>query len=169
MKAGAGAVLSALVAGALCIAWALAAHYIVGMQAAGPWAGWINLGQHVGFNLILGAVFGRTLIGRRDPLVTGLARLLHERMTPALLRYTRQVTVAWTLFFLGSAALSVLLFLLAPIETWSVFANILMLPLVALMFVAENEVRKRVLPPEDQVGILAAVHAFRAYRARTKP
>jgi uncharacterized membrane protein len=83
-------------------------------------------------------------------------------MTPALLRYTRQVTLAWTLFFLSSAALSILLFFFASTEAWSVFANILALPLVAVMFVAENEVRKRVLPPQDRVGILATVRAFRA-------
>jgi len=162
MKAGNGALLSALLVGAGLVAFAIGSHYLVGMNAAGPWAAWINFGQHVGFNSLMGLVFGRTLLPGREPLVTGLARLIHEHMTPVLLRYTRQVTVAWTLFFLGSAALSVLLFLWAPIEAWSVFANILSLPLVALMFVVENEVRKRVLPPEDRVSILATFRAFRA-------
>lgn len=159
---------SALLIGAALMAVAVATHYVVGTNVAGPWAGWINLGQHVGFNGLMAVVFGRTLLPGREPLVTSLARLIHEYMTPALQRYTRQVTVAWTLFFFGTAILSMLLFVLGPIEVWSAFANILMLPLVVLMFVAENEIRKRVLPPEDQVGILAAVDAFRAHRARTK-
>ncbi len=94
--------------------------------------------------------------------MTALARLVHEEMTPELLGYTRRVTAAWTAFFLAMAALSILLFAFAPIEVWSVFANLLAMPLVAVMFIVENEVRKRVLPLRDQVGILAAVRAFRA-------
>jgi uncharacterized membrane protein len=162
MKAGNGALLSALFVGAAIIAVAVGSHYLVGLNAAGSWVAWINFGQHVGFNGIMAVVFGRTLLPGRDPLVTDLARLIHEHMTPVLLRYTRQVTVAWTLFFLGSAVVSMLLFVMAPIEAWSMFANILSLPLVGLMFVVENEVRKRVLPPEDRVGIVATFRAFRA-------
>jgi len=111
---------------------------------------------------MLGLIFGRSLVRQRKPLCTVIARLVHEEMTPELLRYTRQVTLAWALFFLVSAVLSILLFVLAPIEAWSVFANILTLPLVVVMFVVENEVRKRVLPPRDQVGLRATVCALRA-------
>ena len=72
------------------------------------------------------------------------------------------VTLAWSLFFLSSALLSLLLFFLASIETWSLFANILSWPLIGVMFLGENEVRKRVLPPRDHVGLRATVRAFRA-------
>lgn len=162
MKAGSGALVSALLVGAAIVALAVGSHYLVAMNAAGPWAAWINLAQHVGFNAIMAFVFGRTLLPGREPLVTRLARPIHERMTPVLLRYTRQVTAAWALFFTGCAVVSAMLFALAPIDVWSFFANILSLPLVVLMFVIENEVRKRVLPPEDRVGILATYRAFRA-------
>jgi uncharacterized membrane protein len=124
--------------------------------------GWLYFVQHVSFNSVLAMIFGRSLLGEREPLVTVFARLIHEAMTPELLRYTRQVTLAWTLFFLISTLLSIVLFILAPIESWSVFANLLGLPSVAAMFVVENEVRKRILPKRDQVGIFAAVRAFRA-------
>jgi uncharacterized membrane protein len=138
--------------GALALAWPHLQHQVR----------WLYFLQHLGINLLLGLLFGRSLLQARRPLCTVFAELVHERMTPAVIRYTRQVTVAWTLFFLAMAAISVLLFFLAPIEAWSLFVNILTLPLVALMFIVENEARKRILPPEDNVGIFAAVRAFRA-------
>lgn len=148
------------------IAWLLVGALVVGLAWLWPRlsnpVSWLYFIQHVSVNGLLGMLFGRSLRPGHEPLVTVFARLVHEEMTAELLRYTRQVTGAWTIFFLSSAMLSILLFAFAPIEAWSMFANILALPSVVLMFVAENEVRKRILPPRDQVGILAAVRAFRA-------
>ena len=208
MTPGGNDLLTGLLAGCLCIAYAVLAHYTSATPEVGPWAillagaplaivglsfaresrggaivwlligaivgtvawawpmlhnpiGWLYFVQHVSINGVLAMIFGRSLSRQREPLVTVFARLIHERMTPELSRYTRQVTVAWTLFFFALAILSILLFFLAPIAAWSMFANLLSLPLVAIMFVVENEVRKRILPPQDQLGILAAVRAFR--------
>lgn len=124
-------------------------------------AAWLYFLQHFGVNSALALIFGRTLTGGRRPLITVLAAFVHETMTPELIRYTRQVTLAWALFFAGCSAVSVLLFFFGPIEAWSVFANILSLPLIGLMFLAENEVRKRTLPKRDLVGLKATVRAFR--------
>jgi uncharacterized membrane protein len=162
MSMGRNELLTGLLAGMLFVAYAVVSHYVLGMDKAGTWVHWLYLAQHVGINLVLGLMFGRSLTGRYEPLVTAVARLVHEQMTPALVRYTRQVTVAWTTFFFVMAIVSILLFLLAPIGTWSVFANLLTLPLVAVMFIVENEVRKRILPAEDQIGILGTLRAFRA-------
>jgi uncharacterized membrane protein len=59
------------------------------------------------------------------------------------------------------ALASTLLFFLAPLVTWSVFANFLTLPLVALMFIGEYWIRRRVLPEMRHMHILDAVRAFR--------
>jgi uncharacterized membrane protein len=123
---------------------------------------WLYFAQHVSINAVLGLLFGRTLLPGRQPLVSTFASLVHPVMTPALTRYTRRVTLAWTLFFAVSALVSIVLFVLAPVAVWSVFANLLALPLVLAMFVIENEVRKRVLPPQDRVGLRATVRAVRA-------
>lgn len=137
---------------------------------AWPWlqgnVAWMYFLQHIGANGALGLLFGRTLVASRQPLCTFLASKIHRRLTPLIAHYTRQVTVAWTLFFALTVLLSVILFAAAPIEVWSVFANLLTFPLVGLMFVVENEVRKRVIPPEDRVGMLEAIHAFRASMKR---
>lgn len=123
---------------------------------------WLYFLQHFGINAALALMFGRTLLDGQRPLVTVVAAMAHDEMSPELLRYTRQVTVAWTLFFVGNALASTLLFFFAPIELWSLFANILSMPLVGAMFLIENEVRKRTLPKRDQVGLLGTIRAVSA-------
>jgi uncharacterized membrane protein len=125
-------------------------------------ATWLYFLQNVGFSSVFAVLFGRTLLAGRQPLVTMLAAATHEEMSPLLLRYTRQVTLAWTLFFVTCLILSVTLFFAAPIEVWSWFANILMMPLTGLMFAAEYGARKYVLPKRDQTGFFATVRAVYA-------
>lgn len=126
--------------------------------------------EHVGTNLAFAVVFGRTLGAGHEPLITQLARFAHpEGLSPAKLRYTRQVTVAWTGFFIATAAVSTGLFLLAPAAVWSVFANFLTLPLILLMFVVEHLCRYLVLPPVERGGIADTIRAFRAGQQRRAP
>ena len=126
--------------------------------------------EHVGTNLAFAVVFGRTLGAGHEPLITQLARFAHpEGLSPAKLRYTRQVTVAWTGFFVATAAVSTGLFLLAPAAVWSVFANFLTLPLILLMFVVEHLCRYLVLPPAERAGIADTIRAFRAGKQRRAP
>jgi uncharacterized membrane protein len=118
--------------------------------------------QHLGVNLALAAVFGRTLLRGEEPLISRLSRLAHGgALSAARARYTRRATFAWTLFFLACAAVSSALFWLAPPARWSVFANVLTGPLVALMFGAEYLVRCRVLPAGDRSGLTEAIRAWR--------
>jgi uncharacterized membrane protein len=86
---------------------------------------------------------------------------VHAPLTPRHEIYARQVTVAWTVFFAAMALISTALFFAAPLATWSVFANFMTLPLVALMFIAEYLVRRRLLPDVRHTHILDAVRAFR--------
>jgi uncharacterized membrane protein len=157
-KAGFDMKASWLLAGVLAIGYAVFAHYISVVTNIGAWFGFV---LNVGINTALAIAFGRTLTGVRRPLVTVIAAMVHEQMSPELNRYTRQVTVAWTLFFIAYVLVSAGLFFLAPIEVWSLFANILTLPLIALMFLAEHQVRKRTLPKRDLIGLVATVRAFR--------
>lgn len=141
------------------------------------WVGWSALMrhfglvywlQHVGMQLILFMTFGRTLLAGRKPLCTRFAEAVHAPLTPRHEIYARQVTVAWTLFFAAMAMVSTLLFFLAPLAVWSVFANFLTLPLVALMFIAEYWVRRWALPEMRHAHILDAVRAFRSTAARQR-
>jgi uncharacterized membrane protein len=151
---------------ALCLA-ACAALY-----AGSGWLvthyNWVFLLQHAGVYALLCVAFGRTLQAGRIPMVTGCARIVHGSLSPALIRYTRTVTCAWTLYFGGISGLSLLLFWLAPIAIWSAFANLLGLPLLALMFAGEYAVRCSVLPVADPAGPRDALRAWRQ-AAATRP
>ena len=122
--------------------------------------------QHLEINLALAAFFGCSLSGPGDALVTRLARLAEGPDLSALkVRYTRQVTVAWTVFFVANAAVSALLYALAPAAVWSVYANILNGPIIALMFLGEHLCRRFVLPPHEQPSFAAVIRAWRSHRS----
>ncbi len=119
--------------------------------------------QHVGTNLALGTLFGRTLFGEREALISQFARMAHQGViSAAKARYTRQVTIAWVTFFFLTAAISTGLFWLAPPAAWSVFANLLTVPLIGLMFVVEHIFRHRILPPEDRSSIADTIRGYRS-------
>ena len=122
---------------------------------------WIFLLQHAGMYALLCLAFGRTLQGGQTPMISRFARIVHGTLSPALVGYTRSVTVAWTCYFGGIAALSLLLFWLAPVRVWSVFANLLGAPLLVLMFAGEYAVRWLVLPAADRAGPIEAIRAYR--------
>src|ERR1700722_19094892 len=82
----------------------------------------------------------------QTPLCTRWASMVHGTLAEPVQRYTRAVTLAWTLFFVGISVTSVLLYTLAPLRIWSIFSNFLTLPLAALMFAIEYEVRRHRLP-----------------------
>jgi uncharacterized membrane protein len=109
---------------------------------------------------LLGLSFGRSLRSNRVALCTQLADKVHGPLSPREVRYTRRVTVAWTVFFFLVATTSVLLFLFAPFRIWSVYINFCVLPLVGAMFVAEYVVRRRVLPDCRRAGLLATVRVY---------
>jgi len=111
-------------------------------------------------NAALAIVFGRSLVAGREPLCTRLARMVRGELDARVAHYTRQVTLAWTLFFVVQMTLSVLLYALAPIGVWSAFANLLMTPLVALMFVAEYAIRIRLFPDLPHKPMLEALRAY---------
>lgn len=126
--------------------------------------------QHLGAHLTLGVVFGRTLFGAGEPLITRIARVMQPggQISERQRHFTRQVTMAWTAFFFGNALLSTLLFIFAPVAVWSVHANLLTGPLLGLMFLIEYLVRRRVLPPEERPGFMAAIRAYRSNTSQTK-
>lgn len=145
--------------------WALAAAAL--WAARTPLARHFEWGlyiEHVSFNLGMALLFGRTLVLGRVPLCTQFAAMIRGALSPAIARYTRRITLAWTLFFVATAAVSTLMFALAPIVAWATFANYVALPLVGAMFVAEHACRRFALPRERHSGMLAAMRAYRQSR-----
>lgn len=86
--------------------------------------------------LLLG--FGYTLLPGHEAILTRAVTAVRGPLPPEMIVHTRRVTFAWCCFFAAQLLGSLLLYLFAPLEVWSLFINILNLPLVVLMFVAEG-------------------------------
>jgi uncharacterized membrane protein len=100
--------------------------------------------------------FALTLRPGRTPLITSMAHRLHGALSDEMIRYTRGVTIAWSLFFAAQLLTSILLFSFAPLTVWSVFVNLLDVPLVATMFAAEYAYRLYALrdPPRQSFAMI---------------
>jgi uncharacterized membrane protein len=120
---------------------------------------WLYLIQQAGTYGLLGISFGRSLGQGHVPLCTRFATLAHGSLSADAMRYTRSVTLAWTIFFFVMCGALLIVYFAAPLRVWSVFANFCTAPLVGLMFIGEYLVRLRVLPDMQHSSILGTVRA----------
>lgn len=150
----------------LCIACTFVA--IKNSESLRSHVAWIYFIQHAGAMTILGITFGSTLgNSHASALCSRIASfIVPEPLDADYLRYTWKVTLAWTIYFATSAALSVLLFFFAPIEAWSIFANLLTPVLLGAMFVVEYLVRLQLLPDGPHVSVTATIKSYRDYSQR---
>ena len=152
---GSGQRALALGAGGVVAALCLQAVLGVGVSAQA-----LYVAQHAGFHLFLAVLFGSTLRAGRKPLITTLAERVHRVFTPAMVVYTRKVTLAWTLYFIVMAAVSLLLYAFAPFDTWALFANLLTPLAVAGMFACEFLLRYRLHPEFERTSVADAVRSY---------
>jgi uncharacterized membrane protein len=104
--------------------------------------------------------FGYTLLPGHEAILTRVVNAVRGPLPPKLIVHTRRVTFAWCCFFAAQLVMSVVLYLFAPFEAWSFFINVLNLPLVVLMFVAEGLyrlIRFRDFPRDSLSDILRVV------------
>ena len=125
--------------------------------------------QHAAGHALLALVFGRTLLPGAEPLATRVARAVLPSMPPAVVGYTRGVTVAWTVYFVVMTVVSVALYVGASAATWSMFATLVSGPLVALMFGAEFALRRYLVPASHRASIAQTVAGFRALTRTPAP
>ena len=152
---------------------AIAALVVVGLcvQAAmgvAVSAAMLYLAQHAGIHLFLAVGFGSTLRAGHTPLITTLAARVHRELTPAMVVYTRNVTLAWVLYFVAMAGISLLLFAFAPFDTWALFANLLTPCSLVLMFGGEHLLRYRLHPEFERTSIADAIRSYR-HTGKTPP
>jgi uncharacterized membrane protein len=145
---------------ALLAALAAAALVVQAWRGDGLPVGSIFVAQHAAIHVLLAFVFGLTLQDGREPLVTALARRVHGSVTPAMAAYSRKVTLAWTVYFLAMAALSLALYALAPFDVWATFANLVTPLAMLLMFIGEYLLRYRLHPEFERATLAQAVRAY---------
>ena len=125
--------------------------------------------QHVGFHLALAWTFGATLRRGSTALITGFAEQVHGVVSTAMRAYTRRLTAIWVGYFVGMAAISLVLFAAAPWSWWSLFAN-LMTPLAAAtLFVGEYLLRFHWHPEFERSSIMQSLSAYRQISASGEP
>jgi len=167
--------LSVTLVGAVGLRFGRAAGVVVALVLAAalvlaqPWlrlhGPWLYVAEHVSFNLALASLFGLSLASPRGALITRLAQQVRgEVLPPGVAVYTRRATLAWALAFVAIAAVSIGLFLWAPLGHWSVFANLLTAPLIGTLFVVEYIVRRVTLRGIDHSRFLDGFRAFQAHR-----
>jgi uncharacterized membrane protein len=136
----------------------LCGHALLGLQIA-PQR--LYVAQHVGIHLFLAAAFGGTLRAGHTPLITTLARRVHRDFSAAMARYTRHCTIAWTLYFVAMAAVSIALYESAAFGTWALFANLLTPVSLVAMFGGEYLLRYRLHPEFERTSMADAIRAYR--------
>lgn len=95
----------------------------------------------INFGLMI--MFGLTLRRFSMPLVERLMRMEYPggALPEALVRYARQLTRIWTGYFAVIVLIALVLAVSAPIEMWSLFANVLTYVLAILLFLAQYAYR----------------------------
>ncbi len=149
-------VLAVLVSYPVVAWWAFSYGGNVGQAAL-----WVAAWPQVFCYVVLLWLFGRTLFGRRQALITQLARFVHGELSADIERYTRQVTVFWCCFFVAMIFISLFLFIFVSTQAWLLFANIFNLPLLAAAFVGEYGYRIKRFPEHTHVSLTTTIRAFR--------
>jgi uncharacterized membrane protein len=95
-------------------------------------------------NASLCLLFSWTLISPPSA-IERLARLREPDLSAAGVRYTRRVTIAWVIFFVGNGAVALYTATLTPLATWALYNGFIAYLLIGTMFGAEFLVRSVVL------------------------
>lgn len=90
-------------------------------------------------------VFGSSLLG--VPIIERMARLKSNGrpLSPAVVSYTRKVTLIWTIFFIVNGLIAVFTVLNGNLELWTLYNGFLSYVAIGLLFAAEYLYRKKVL------------------------
>jgi uncharacterized membrane protein len=98
----------------------------------------------VAANVVLLAAFGVTLRRGAVPMIERFARLKEPVLPLPKLRWCRQWTIVWCVFFAFNGAMALVLALVARLEAWTVYNGFVAYVLIGLL-VAIEWVARRVL------------------------
>lgn len=101
----------------------------------------------VAVNLIMLAVFASSLRGEQS-IVERLARLQDPALSPRGVRYTRNVTKAWSVFFVLNGAIAATTALIGDLKLWTWWNGLLSYGAMGLMFGGEYLLRCRLKAQE---------------------
>ena len=120
----------------------------------------VNGLSHASLNLFLLWFFGRTLLPGREALISQISRHMNGKLDQEIADYTRNVTIAWCIFFCGQVVISFLLYMFVSLAAWSFFINVLNVPLLGAMFIGEHVYRAARYPKRIQTSIMKEIEVF---------
>ncbi len=115
---------------------------------------WADLLQQAGAYVLISLSFAHSLFGGRAPLCTRLSLQMHGALEPLELLYLRRATWAWAIFYLGLAAVIVVLFFVVSQSSWSLFVNFAIFGLIILAGVVDYYLRRKLLPIRPGEGLM---------------
>ncbi|MEE8433352.1 MAG: hypothetical protein V3S64_01060 [bacterium] len=110
--------------------------------------------------LFFGGVFIASLLPGRVPIITRIAVAVRGGLPDRMMRYSRQLTRAWVVFFLLISAEALALAIWAPLEVWSLFTNVLNYVFIFTFFVLEYAYRKLIVKEEDILSFSQYIRAL---------
>jgi len=119
--------------------------------------------QHAGIHLALAFTFGITLRAGATPLIVALGEKVHRDFTAEMRAYTRRLTLAWVVYFIGMVVVSLAVYVLAPWPWWSVFGNLITPAAVAAFFFTEHVYRLWRHPHFEPLSWRAAWDAYQRH------
>jgi uncharacterized membrane protein len=137
---------------------ALCGHALLGLHLAPQM---LYVAQHAGIHLFLAIAFGSTLRAGHTPLIATLAARVHRKITADMAAYMRHCTLAWVLYFIAMAVVSVALYAVASFDTWALFANLLTPLTLVAMFIGEYVLRYRLHPEFERASLADAIRSYR--------
>jgi len=90
-------------------------------------------------------LFGTTLL-HPPTMIERFARMHKPDLPAESVRYTRHVTEAWCLFFVGNGAIAAYTAFFASREAWALYNGLIAYLLMGALFAGERLVRRRLLP-----------------------
>lgn len=99
--------------------------------------------------LLLLFIFGRTLLGGREPLITAIGEAARGPLSARMRNYTRRLTLLWCVVFVIMIIWSAILPWLEQPELWSWFTNVINYGVVGVLFVGEFILRKKLFPTHN--------------------
>lgn len=171
-----------LAAGALLVSQGCATGLVLGSWFSVPLTllalplalRWPVLAVDVDGGLIYVVVFGGclrlfalSLCPGHEPLISALARRVHGALRPDVARYTRWLTVFWSVFFALALAAPPFLYALGPRGAWRWPMRGGSIGCVLVLMIAETGVRRMIIRDFAHVSIRTTVAAFRDATARS--
>lgn len=142
---------------AFCGTYAWLVHQATTGSISGPTANALLHGTPPAIYLLLAFLFGRTLRAGEVAMITRFALLERNPLPEELARYTRSLTWIWTCFFVLMALAAVAFSLLATIEAWALFTNVVVYALMAALFIGEYLYRRLRYAHYDHLSLPATI------------